>query len=296
MTSENLRAAGWTVAAYGSVAINDALIKLVMLRMPQLQAIFVRGFFVVPLLSTLALCRHELCLPIAKRERALILIRCVADISATFAFLAAIHRGPMADVAVILGAQPLCVMLGASSCLGDRIDKASWGLGAIGLLGVVLVSRPSPRTGLSASALLAIAANLLGVWRDLMSRRISAAVPSTQIATISAFMVVLTAGVVGPFVGGWTTPSPRELGLLLIASIFLTSAQLSRASKRKIHTDGLSHAGCIHSLWTQLRLWESSRRCAWATSDSSSPSATPSSYGQRCSVSSSLAIGPTIGR
>ena len=43
MTSENLRAAGWTVATYGSVAINDALIKLVMLRMPQLQAIFVRG-------------------------------------------------------------------------------------------------------------------------------------------------------------------------------------------------------------------------------------------------------------
>ena len=129
MTSENLRAAGWTVAAYGSVAINDALIKLVMLRMPQLQAIFVRGFFVVPLLSTLALCRHELCLPIAKRERALILIRCVADISATFAFLAAIHRGPMADVyhsGVLASIRP-CVKVHPPACLPHTMsDDQCW--------------------------------------------------------------------------------------------------------------------------------------------------------------------------
>ena len=52
--SDNVRAAAVTVASYGLFAINDAIMKMVMLKVTQMQTIFVRGLFVVPLLALLA--------------------------------------------------------------------------------------------------------------------------------------------------------------------------------------------------------------------------------------------------
>ena len=225
-TIDNLRSAAITVAAYGCFAVNDALMKLVMLDLPQLQAIFFRGLIVVPLLALLATCRGELIGHISNVDRWMLVGRMLGDVATTFAVLGAIHSGPMADVAVILGAQPLCVMIGAAVCLGERIDRASWAMGFIGLLGVVLVARPNARMGLSPHAVLAMLGNVFGVARDLLARRISDAVPATQIATFSAVAVTTASGLLGACADGWADPAPREVGLLAVSSTLLAIAQV----------------------------------------------------------------------
>ena len=54
MMSDNMRGAAVTVGCFGSWAVNDALMKLVMLNLPELQAVCLRGLFVVPLLAQVA--------------------------------------------------------------------------------------------------------------------------------------------------------------------------------------------------------------------------------------------------
>ena len=113
------------MASLGAFACNDAIVKHVMLTLPEVQAVFLRGLLAVPLVSALSAYRRELFTPAASRDRRLIAVRCVMDAANSFSFLAAIHRGPMADVAVVLAVQPLLVMLGVPALtINSRSDRS----------------------------------------------------------------------------------------------------------------------------------------------------------------------------
>ena len=231
--SDNLRGAGVTVGCFGCWAVNDAIMKMVMLRLPELQTIFIRGLFVVPLLALIAQSRGELLRPIDRINRRKVAGRVIGDIGTTWCVLAALHEGFLCDVAVILGAQPLWIMLGAASCLGERIDRVAWLVALVGMLGVVLVAQPSKLVGPSVSSLFALLAVLFGTLRDLLARQISSTVPATQIAALSAFSIMAVAGLASVTLGEWeahpqrhSAPSPRDIGLCALASALLAAAQI----------------------------------------------------------------------
>ncbi len=233
--SENMRAAAVTLTTYLCFALNDAILKLIMLDFPQLTAVFVRGLMVVPLIAAVSLGRGELLRPIGSvAEWRLILSRCMCDLGTTLSFLAAIHAGPMADVAVILGAQPLCVMLGAALILGEGIDRFSWALGIFGLVGVGITSQPSPRSGLSPHVLLALLCVIFGVGRDLLARQISAAVPATQIAAMSALVITCTAGVGSVLDHRTRSPTVHEVALLALASLLIALALIGSVVQMRL--------------------------------------------------------------
>ena len=239
--SDNIRGAAVAVASLGAFACNDAIVKHVMLTLPEVQAVFLRGLLAVPLLSALSAYRRELFTPAAPRDRRLIALRCVVDVSNTFSFLAAIHRGPMADVAVVLAVQPLLVMLGAR-VLGERIEPAQWALAFVGLLGVGIVSRPGGN-GVGArgsSILFAAACAVLGSIRDLLARRLGRRVPSTQVATLSAAAVTVSAGVASlpQIVSSSLQPTPRELVLLSAASLFVAAALVGSVLQMRLGATG----------------------------------------------------------
>ena len=226
------------VASLGAFACNDAIVKQVMLTLPEVQAVFLRGLLAVPLLSVLSAYRRELFVPAALRDRRLIAVRCVMDVANTFSFLAAIHRGPMADVAVVLAVQPLLVMLGAR-VLGERIQPAQWALACFGLLGVIVVSRPGG-VGARESILFAAACAVLGSTRDLLARRLGSRVPSTQVATISAAAVAASAGVasVPQIASSGLEATPRELALLCVASLFVAAALVGSVLQMRLGATG----------------------------------------------------------
>ena len=244
--SENLRGAAVAVASLGAFACNDAIVKQVMLTLPEVQAVFLRGLVAVPLLSALSAYRRELFTPAAPRDRRLIAVRCVMDVANTFSFLAAIHRGPMADVAVVLAVQPLLVMLGAR-VLGERIEPAQWALAVVGLLGVVIVSRPGGNEGDAyeelrrrSSILFAAACAVLGSVRDLLARQLGRRVPSTQVATLSAAAVTVSAGVASlpQIASSGLQATPRELVLLCAASLFVAAALVGSVLQMRLGATG----------------------------------------------------------
>ena len=139
---ENLRGArSVAIICFGCWAVSDALMKLVIRSLPELQTVFIRNLFVTPLLALIALSRGELLPVIAKSERWKVLGRVLGDVFTTYFVLAAIHGGHLANVAIILGAQPLLIMLGAATCLGERVDRVAWAIGLLGMLGVVLAAQ-----------------------------------------------------------------------------------------------------------------------------------------------------------
>ena len=226
--ADNLKGAAICVGTLGAFACNDGLIKLVMENVSELQAVAVRGLFVVPLLAAVSWRRKQLCVPMESRDARLIAGRCVCDVTNTFCFLAAIHRGPMATVAVVLAAQPLTVMAAVAVCLGERIDRSSWLLAGFGMLGVIIVSRPTAAVrgeeGL-AWVPFAFTAVMLGTARDLLARRLGSRVPSTQVAAVSAACIGVTASLGGvatdAFQAAVTLP---DVWLLAIASVFVAAA------------------------------------------------------------------------
>jgi len=244
--NDNLRGAAVAVASLGAFACNDAIVKHVMLTLPEVQAVFLRGLLAVPLVSALSAYRRELFTPAASRDRRLIAARCVMDAANSFSFLAAIHRGPMADVAVVLAVQPLLVMLGAR-VLGERIEPVQWALAFVGLLGVVVVSRPgghgadSGAGARGSSILLAAACAVLGSIRDLLARRLGRRVPSTQVAALSAAAVTVSAGVASlPQIASASglQPTPRELVLLCAASLFVAAALVGSVLQMRLGATG----------------------------------------------------------
>ena len=244
--NDNLRGAAVAVASLGAFACNDAIVKHVMLTLPEVQAVFLRGLLAVPLVSALSAYRRELFTPAASRDRRLIAVRCVMDAANSFSFLAAIHRGPMADVAVVLAVQPLLVMLGAR-VLGERIEPVQWALAFVGLLGVVVVSRPgghgadSGAGARGSSILFAAACAVLGSIRDLLARRLGRRVPSTQVAALSAAAVTVSAGVASlPQIASASglQPTPRELVLLCAASLFVAAALVGSVLQIRLGATG----------------------------------------------------------
>ena len=230
------------VASLGAFACNDAIVKHVMLTLPEVQAVFLRGLLAVPLVSALSAYRRELFTPAASRDRRLIAARCGMDAANSFSFLAAIHRGPMADVAVVLAVQPLLVMLGAR-VLGERIEPVQWALAFVGLLGVVVVSRPGGHgAGARGSSILfAAACAVLGSIRDLLARRLGRRVPSTQVAALSAAAVTVSAGVASlPQIASASglQPTPRELVLLCAASLFVATALVGSVLQMRLGATG----------------------------------------------------------
>ena len=235
--SPNVRGAGVCVATLGFFACNDALIKFVMQTLPELQAVFLRGLFVVPILAAAAARRKELWTRVEARHRRMLFGTCAASALNTYTFLGAIHRGPIADVAVVLALQPLLVMVGAALIMRETIGRANWLLACIGMLSVVVVSRPTAEGGLRPWLLFALASSLLGTARDIFARRIKE-VPSTQVAALSAVAITLCAGLGSIPTAAWAAPRASDVALLAAASAFVACALVGSVLQMRLGDTG----------------------------------------------------------
>ena len=90
-----------------------------------------------------------------------------------------------------------------------------------GFGGVLLVVQPR-LDGFNLHAWLCLLATLIYAFRDLLTRKIDPATPSILVTLATAGVVWLMAAVVMLF-QGWTPMSGRDLGLLALASVLLST-------------------------------------------------------------------------
>jgi drug/metabolite transporter (DMT)-like permease len=216
--SDNLRGILAMLAAMGSLIVNDCFLKVAAAELPTGEAIFLRGLFATGLCVALLAASDGLgALRLAAGPW--VMGRAGADVLGTILYLNALMHMPIAAATALMQFTPLGITAGAALFLGAHVGWRRWLATLVGLAGVLVIVRPGG-AGFNAYALLALSAIGFVVTRDLLTRRIGAAVPTLVVATASSAAVTLgSAGLA--LIEAWTWPSWSALLLLLLSGIGL---------------------------------------------------------------------------
>jgi drug/metabolite transporter (DMT)-like permease len=216
----NLRGALLVVVAMAAFCINDAFIKDLSTRLPISELMAVRGVFAIALMLVVL---PWLGLQVGRPER-FTWLRAAGEVAVTFAFLAALARLPIGDTYTLYFAGPLLLTAGAALFLKERVGPRRWSAVVVGFLGVLVVlGLPS---GWQLASLIALAAALLSVARDLTTRWIPASVGSGTVALLTSICVALSgaATVAG---GGWVPIGWGDVGLCALAAFGVAAGYTS---------------------------------------------------------------------
>lgn len=215
----NRRGVAAMAAGMASFVTNDALVKVVSESLPTPQLIFLRGVFATTLLLVVVLAtgaaRH---LPRLRDRK--VLVRAGFDAFATMTYLTSLFHLPIGNATAINMATPLFITLFAVIAFHEQVGIGRWVAILTGFTGVLLVVQPAG-AAFNAYALLCLAGTLLHASRDLMTRVIDRTIPSLLI-TFSTAVAVTLLSAAWSLLQPWQPVTPRQLGLLLAASVFLS--------------------------------------------------------------------------
>jgi len=252
--SDNLRGAGLMMLSMAAFTFNDTAIKALGDAIPLAQAIFLRGLMTTVLLYAagrmMGVIRHDL----PRRDWALIVLRSLAELGATFLFLTALMNMPLANITAILQALPLTVAVGAALVFGEPLGWRRIVAIAIGFFGVMLIIRPGPE-GFTVYSLYALGAVGCVTIRDLASRRLSRATPSITVALTAAALIMSASGII-TLMQGWAPVTGREFGLLGIAALFILAGYLASVMTMRVGEIGfVAPFRYTGLLWALLLGW-----------------------------------------
>jgi len=165
---ENFLGIAWMIASMAGFSIEDAFLKTVTKQVPVGQVLMMFG--AVGLCAFALMARRagaQLFHPQAFTRR--MFYRAVFEFFGRLFYILAIALTPMSSATAILQAAPLFVVLGARIFLREKVDAKTWAAILAGLLGVMIILRPSAND-FSALSLLAVIGTLGFVGRDLFSR------------------------------------------------------------------------------------------------------------------------------
>lgn len=219
MRSDNTRGAIFMVIASVAFATGDAFMKSLAGEVPIYQAIFLRGILTTAMVGLVGWWRGDFGGGIATADRGRVGLRMIGEIGGAVCYLTAIFTMPMANASAILQSLPLAVTLAAALFFGEPVGWRRYLAIAVGFFGVLLILRPGPE-GFDTPALWAIASIAFIVLRDLSTRRISPGTSVTAVVFATSLAVTLAAGGL-MLPTGWQTPSPGDLGVLVLAAAAL---------------------------------------------------------------------------
>jgi len=187
----NLMGIGWMISSMAAFAIEDALIKIVTKQLPVGQVLTIFGFGGICIFTLLAKrARVKLFQPEVFTRR--MLLRAVFEFFGRLFYILAIALTPISSATAILQSAPLVLVLGARIFLREKVDAQTWGAIWLGLLGVLIILRPTA-DDFSALSLLAVIGTLGFVGRDLMTRT-APAVLTKEVLGFYGFTNMLVAG------------------------------------------------------------------------------------------------------
>lgn len=224
MLTDNARGVLMMMGAMASFVSGDALMKLVFTELPLFQALAVRGVFVTLVFYLLARRLGALRHALNRRDRVLIGLRVFGEAASTYFFLSALAHMPLANVTAILQSLPLTITLAGAVFLREAVGWRRWSAIAVGFIGVLLIVRPDA-DGFDTYAIMALVAVAFVTLRDLVTRRVSHAVPSMTVALASAAGVTIFA-LAGSLSEGWVMPSTSVRWALLGTVLTVMSGYL----------------------------------------------------------------------
>ncbi|MBI2717303.1 MAG: DMT family transporter [Rhizobiales bacterium] len=207
--------------ATAAFVANDTGMKLAMDDAPPLQVLVMRGIAAIawclPLLLALGHGRA-----LAHVFNRWVLLRCLGEVFAIYFFIFALRNMAIGDITAIAQTTPLIVLLAASIIWGERIGRLRLVLVGIGIAGAILVAQPGSAAA-SPYALLGFGTALGAAVRDIVSRKVDAAIPAL-VVTFATLLTVMVAAALGmAAIETPVVPSARTLELMAVAGLFLVA-------------------------------------------------------------------------
>ncbi|WP_066710661.1 DMT family transporter [Celeribacter ethanolicus] len=201
----NLRAILMIVASMAFFTVEDMFIKHLSGFMPVGQVLLAISVVSAGIFLTWALLRGDPVF-VPRNWRPVILIRALTEAVASVAFVTALSRVEISTVAAVFQSMPLAVTLGAALFLGERVGWRRWSAITLGFVGVLMIIRPG-MSGFEPQALWVLIAVVAITTRDLMTRVMDAAVPST-VVSFQAFLAVIPAALLNLWLSGAAPVAP----------------------------------------------------------------------------------------
>lgn len=203
--SENIRGAFLMTGSMLAFVLNDALVKALSDELPVFQTIALRGIGVSIALLAVLLLRHGIRLDYSRSDWRLVLVRSLAEAAGAALFISALYRIPLVNITAIMQSLPLMLTLAGAVFL---LEPVGWKRGlaiAVGFGGVMLIVRPGGE-GFDRYSLLAVAAVVVIILRELVTRKLSPELPSILVGVCAA--IASTAmGLVGMLWFDWAAIS-----------------------------------------------------------------------------------------
>lgn len=191
--SENTRGAVLMMGAMAAFTCGDTCVKAIGAAMPLSQILVLRGIFAALFIALLCWRLGAFRVRIGAGDWGLMILRGLAEVASAYFFLTALRNMPLANLTALLQMLPLTITLGAALFFGERVGWRRWLAIAMGFAGMLLIVRPGTE-GFNVHSVYGLIAVAFVTLRDLVTRRISAAVPSMIVTLVSAVMVLLLAG------------------------------------------------------------------------------------------------------
>lgn len=217
--NSNFKGAILMTFAMAGFGVNDALVKSVTTELSTGQIIFLRGAISTALVLVIAL-RFGALRPFRTIWSPMLVLRLVAELLASLAYIYALGKIPLANAGAILQFLPLAVTLGAALFLKEPVGWRRWGAIIAGFIGVLLIIRPGPE-GFSVASLLAFLCVLAAAVRDLATKQLAKGIPSLYVTFVTSAVISIAGGALIEPLGGWQPLTFSAFGKLALAACFL---------------------------------------------------------------------------
>lgn len=162
--------------------------------------------------------------------------RTTYGLAAMYCFFYAIAHLPLADAMLFTYSAPVFTPLIAWWLLKEPLNKRMLGATAIGLVGVLLVAKPSAAL-LDSQALVGIAASLLAAFAFVSIREMSDTEPAYRIVFYFSLFSALLSAI--PLTWAWQPLQAHDLWLLLLIGLLATTSQIIMSKAYGLAPPGL---------------------------------------------------------
>lgn len=208
--SPNARGSLYMAAAMGAFSVEDAFFKRATQDIPTSQVLMMFGAMGLAVFALLSLRRKE---PIWHPQlfSTALILRSVSELIGRLFFALALALTPLTSASAILQAAPLVVVIGAVVFFGERVGWRRWLAIGLGLVGVMMIIRPTPAL-FEPTSIFAVLATLGFAGRDLATRASPATMSTEQLGSLG-FAILVIAGVLLSFILGESLTSPTLLSV-----------------------------------------------------------------------------------
>lgn len=200
--------------------INEALCKLVYDTVPASQIMAVRGLIATAVILGIAHATGATRKIAAMVDRRVVM-RSGVDLIGSYLYMFALFHMPIGNMTAINMASPLMMTAAVAILLHEPVGWRRWSAIVTGFIGVLLVVQPRAES-FNAYSVLAIIAVICIVVRDMVTKRIDAAIPSVIVILTNVGMMAVVALVLA-LIEGWVAMGWRESSYLAISAVFIAA-------------------------------------------------------------------------